>query len=69
VEFIAPVYVGRGADTWLFYFAWLVKYAGLRLCIGETVSKLVRQCWCVVALAVTEYTYLWKVVEGRMDMM
>jgi hypothetical protein len=54
MEFIARVCVGRGADTWLFYFDWIVKCAGLRLGIGETVSKLVRQCWCVVALGVTE---------------
>jgi hypothetical protein len=72
VEFIAPVCVKRGADTWLFYFAWLVKFAGLRLYIGETVSKLVRQFWCGSTgshRVRNRYTYLSKVVEGTRDVM
>jgi hypothetical protein len=72
VEFIAPVCVRRGADTWLFYLAWLVKCAGLRLCIGETFesSEAMLVCGSTGSYSVKDrYTYLCKVVEGRMDVM
>jgi hypothetical protein len=72
VEFIAPVCVGRGADTWLFYFAWLLKCAGLRLCIGETfeIPYAVLLCGSTGSHRVKDRcTHLSKVFEGRRDEM
>jgi hypothetical protein len=46
---------GAGTDTWLFYFDWIDKCAGLRLCIGGILYEISNAMLvCVVSLAVTE---------------